>query len=202
MVMKLRAILLFGAPGAGKGTQGKVLGTVPTFFHCACGDVFRNLTVESDLGRTFLDYSGRGELVPDEYTIRLWRHFIDSRTKGGQFISERDLLVLDGIPRNVTQAEMLTGILDVQAVFYLTCPDRNKLTSRLQRRALKENRLDDANYEVILQRLDIYEKDTKPLLEFYGKNLVHHIDAMQAPAKVLQDILSIVNKLENPVQVH
>jgi adenylate kinase len=193
--MKLRAILLFGAPGAGKGTQGKVLGTVPSFFHCACGDVFRNLTVENDLGRAFLDYSSRGEFVPDEYTIRLWQQFIDSRTKGGLYTPERDILVLDGIPRNVAQAKMLTGVLDVLAVFYLTCPDRNKLISRLQRRALKENRLDDANHEVILQRLDIYEKDTKPLLDFYGRNLVHHIDAMQTPAKVLQDILSIVNKL-------
>ena len=171
------------------------MGTVPSFFHCACGDVFRNLTVESELGRTFLDYSGRGELVPDEYTIRLWQHFIESRSKGGQFIPEHDILVLDGIPRNVAQAQMLAAVLDVQAVFYLTCPDRNKLVSRLQRRALKENRLDDANYEVILQRLDVYEKDTRPLLDFYGAKLVRHIDAMQAPAKVLQDILSVVNKL-------
>ncbi len=193
--MKLRAILLFGAPGAGKGTQGKALGTIPNFFHCACGDVFRNLTIESDLGRAFLDYSSHGELVPDEYTIRLWRQFIESRTQSGQFSPDHDILVLDGIPRNLTQAKMLSGIIDVKAVFYLTCPDRTKLISRLQRRALKENRLDDANYEVILQRLDVYEKETKPLLDFYGINLVHHIDALQPPAKVLQDILSVVNKL-------
>src|SRR4051794_31144309 len=52
--MKLRTILLFGAPGSGKGTQGKILGSVPNFFHCACGDVFRNLTIDNELGRTFI----------------------------------------------------------------------------------------------------------------------------------------------------
>ncbi|MGH7972588.1 MAG: nucleoside monophosphate kinase, partial [Limisphaerales bacterium] len=63
--MNYRTILLFGAPGAGKGTQGKILGMVPHFFHCACGDVFRSLSADSSVGRTFLEYSGRGDLVPD-----------------------------------------------------------------------------------------------------------------------------------------
>ena len=58
--MKFRTILFFGAPGAGKGTQGKILGTIPNFFHCACGDVFRTLTAESSIGRVFIDYSSKG----------------------------------------------------------------------------------------------------------------------------------------------
>ena len=69
--MKYRALLLFGAPGSGKGTQGRLLGATPGFFHCACGDVFRALDVQSPLGREFMDYSTRGELVPDELTVRL-----------------------------------------------------------------------------------------------------------------------------------
>ena len=76
--MKYRTILLFGAPGAGKGTQGKILGTIPNFFHCACGDVFRSLNATDPLGRVFLEYSSRGELVPDEPTVELWRSFIQS----------------------------------------------------------------------------------------------------------------------------
>src|SRR5882672_7358927 len=75
---RYHAIILFGAPGAGKGTQGKILGTIPRFFHCACGEVFRNLTIDNELGRTFLEYSSRGQLVPDESTVRLWRAYIDS----------------------------------------------------------------------------------------------------------------------------
>ena len=193
--MKYNTILLFGAPGAGKGTQGKVIGTVPMFYHCACGDVFRNLTIENELGRTILEYSGRGELVPDEYTVRLWREYIEGRTKTGQFNPERDILVLDGIPRNLAQAQMLTDSLNVLAIFYLTCTDRSKLIARLQRRALRDNRLDDANFEVILQRLDVYERETKPLLDFYGPHLLHTIDSTKSPVKVLRDLLDVVTKL-------
>ena len=192
--MKFNTILLFGAPGAGKGTQGKVIGTVPMFYHCACGDVFRNLTIDNELGRTFLEYSGRGELVPDEYTVRLWREYIEGRTKTGQFNPERDILVLDGIPRNVHQAEMLDDTLDVKAIFYLHCSNPGAMVHRLQHRALKENRLDDANLEVIRDRLKVYDRETKPLLKFYGKKLVHRIDSTQTPIKVLLDLLRYTRK--------
>ena len=72
---KYRTILLFGAPGSGKGTQGKILGSVPNFFHCACGDVFRSLKADSAIGQVFIEYSSRGELVPDGPTIDLWREW-------------------------------------------------------------------------------------------------------------------------------
>ena len=187
--MKYRSILLFGAPGAGKGTQGKILGVIPNFFHCACGDVFRNLRPDSDLGKIFIDYSGRGKLVPDEPTIELWRQFIDNMTKIGRFHPGQDTLVLDGIPRNVRQAEFLKDTLNVTAVFLLKSMDEDKLVQRIQRRAIKENRLDDANLEVIRQRLRVYEQETMPVLNYYGGTVVHQINADQSPGKVLADIL-------------
>ena len=193
--MKYRTILLFGAPGAGKGTQGKILGTIPHFFHCACGDVFRNLTVNSPLGKVFIEYSGRGQLVPDEPTIKLWRQSIDNAMRADRFDAKTDTLVLDGIPRNVSQAKMLRNTLDVSAVFYLHCTDMSKMVARLQRRALKENRLDDANLEVIRSRLEVYDSETKPLLQYYGKKLVHHIDSTQKPVAVLAEILKHARKL-------
>ena len=189
--MKYRSILLFGAPGAGKGTQGKILGVIPNFFHCACGDVFRNLRADSALGRLFIEYSSRGELVPDGPTIELWRQFIENTTKIGRFHPEQDTLVLDGIPRNVVQAEILRDTLNVLAVFYLKDSNEEKLITRIQRRAIKENRLDDANLTVIRHRLETYESDTKPVLNFYGDKLVHQINADQTPAKVLADILQV-----------
>jgi adenylate kinase len=193
--MKYRSILLFGAPGAGKGTQGKILGSIPHFLHCSCGDVFRNLRPESPLGKLFLDYSSRGQLVPDAPTIELWQQFIKDLTKTGRLHPERDTLVLDGIPRNVHQAEILRDVLEVVGVFYLCSQDFESLVARIQRRAMKENRLDDANLEVIRQRLKTYEAETKPVLKFYGKKLVHQINADQSPAKVLADILRhAVNK--------
>jgi adenylate kinase len=192
---KYRTILLFGAPGSGKGTQGKILGTIPGFYHCSCGEVFRNLRVDSPIGRVFLDYSSRGQLVPDEPTVQLWRENIRAMTQAGHFNPETDILVLDGIPRNPHQAEMLADTLDVIAIFKLTCADNSKLIERLQRRALRENRLDDANLEVIRQRLETYERETRPVLEFYPRDILHNIDATQSPVNVLRDILRVIAKL-------
>jgi adenylate kinase len=130
-------------------------------------------------------------LVPDEPTIELWRQSIENNTKVGRFHPDQDTLVLDGIPRNVRQAEILKDTLNVVAVFLLKSADEKKLINRIQRRAIKENRLDDANLDVIRDRLHVYENETKPVLNFYGKKVVHHINADQTPAKVLADILHI-----------
>jgi adenylate kinase len=188
--MIYRTILLFGAPGAGKGTQGKILGTIPNFFHCACGDVFRSMKADSDVGRIFLEYSSRGELVPDQPTVDLWHHYIETCTKSSRFRPEADTLVLDGIPRNVSQAKMLESRLDVVAVFNLRCPNPDVLIQRLQGRALKENRLDDANLEVIRNRLQTYERESRPVLNFYDKSVVREVDAGQTPVQVLAEILN------------
>ena len=190
--MKYQTILLFGAPGAGKGTQGKILGTIPHFYHCACGDVFRNLRTDNDLGRTFVEYSSRGQLVPDDATVKLWRQSIDRTTDSGRLHPELDTLILDGIPRNLCQAQMLQEAIDVRAVVNMVCTDKEKVIERLQRRALHENRLDDANLEVIRSRLEVYEQQTKPILDFYGPSLVHTVDATQTPVQVLRDILNII----------
>jgi adenylate kinase len=187
--MNYHTILLFGAPGAGKGTQGKILGTIPNFFHCACGDVFRSLKADSPIGRVFLEYSSRGQLVPDTTTIELWHDFIDGSTKAGRFRPDQDTLVLDGIPRSVPQAVILKDTLDVIAIFYLRCSNEDALIQRLQRRALKENRLDDANLHVIRERQATYERETKPVLDYYGKDIQHRINSDQPPHKVLFDLL-------------
>jgi adenylate kinase len=193
--MSYRTVLLFGAPGAGKGTQGKILGTIPNFFHCACGDVFRSLKTDTPIGKVFLEYSSRGELVPDEQTIELWRDFISTSTKTGRFRPDQDTLVLDGIPRNERQAEILKDTLNVVAMFYLRCTRVDDLVERLQKRALKENRLDDANMDVIRARQETYKRESRPVLDYYGKKILHRINADQSPAKVLHDILRHLVKI-------
>ena len=193
--MKHRTILLFGAPGSGKGTQGKILANIPGFFHCACGDIFRNLKADSELGRVFVEFSSKGQLVPDDATIKLWSQFIQTSTQVGRFHPEKNLLVLDGIPRNIAQAKILKDVLDVRAMFWLKTKDFDALVRRIQRRALKENRLDDMNLEIIRSRLDTYERETQPLVEYYGKKLVKRIDSDQTPAEVARDILAKIIKL-------
>ena len=190
-----RTILMFGAPGSGKGTHGRALGAIPGYLHCACGDVFRSLRPEMPLGKVFLEYSSRGQLVPDEPTIELWRQCIDNSTQVGRFHPDADTLVLDGIPRSVHQAEMLKDTLNVIAVFYLTSNKKENLVNRMQRRALKDNRLDDANLDVIRQRLKTYERETKPVLNFYGKGLVHRINTDGPPVETFFGILKQVVKL-------
>jgi adenylate kinase len=192
--MKFRTILLFGAPGSGKGTQGKIMGAIPNFYHFSCGDLFRNLTPDTELGKIFLDYSSRGQLVPDEPTIRLWQHTLHMAEQDGRFNRKTDTLILDGIPRNLQQAQMLQGLVKVRTVLYLCCTDMKKLVARLQRRALRENRLDDANIKVIRQRLHTYEHETRPVLDFYGENLVRKIDSTQSPVHVLSEILALLTK--------
>ena len=162
--MKFRAILLFGAPGAGKGTQGKILGQIPNFVHFSCGEAFRNLRVDSPLGGVFMEYASKGQLVPDEPTIELWQRSIDGLIATNRFNPEADTLLLDGIPRNPNQARILEDLIEVKAIFNLFCPVVERLVARLQRRALKENRLDDANVEVIRARLETYKRDTRAVL--------------------------------------
>jgi adenylate kinase len=190
--VRYKSLLLLGAPGSGKGTQGKILGTIPGFFHCACGDVFRAVDVRSEFGKAFLQYSSKGQLVPDDITIGLWSAQIDGMMKAGRFKPDIDFLVLDGIPRNVNQAKILSDKLDVRSVFHLQCPDKSKIYDRLQRRALKENRLDDINIEVIEKRQKVYEEETKPVIEFYGPDLISDINTDQWPYQVLRDILNQV----------
>jgi adenylate kinase len=187
-----KSLLLFGAPGSGKGTQGKILGTIPGFYHCACGDVFRAVDVRSDFGKAFLQYSSKGQLVPDDVTVGLWAHQIETMEHAGRFRPESDFLVLDGIPRNVAQAKMLEGKLDVRRVFHLDCADKAKVYERLKRRALKENRLDDINEEVIERRQKVYERESAPVLDYYGEKLVTRVNSDQPPFQVLRDILSDV----------
>lgn len=186
---RYRTILFFGAPGSGKGTQGKILGKTPGFYHCACGDVFRSLDPSSELGAEFLEYSSRGELVPDEITVRLWHESILKTVKSGKFKPERDYLILDGIPRNVKQAALMEELIEVRRVFHLSCPERDKLVARLKKRALRDNRLDDANEEVIRHRLATYDSESKPMLEHYSSVRRHDIDATMSPLDVLHGII-------------
>ena len=193
---RFRTLLILGAPGSGKGTQGMVLGKIPRFHHLACGDVFRSLDTRTLLGQKFVEYSSRGELVPDDVTVQLWRANIMQRVDSHNFKPEIDFLVLDGIPRNVEQAKHMEADIEVLKVFHLSCPDRTELARRLRKRALKDNRFDDASETVIQNRFATYEAETKPILDYYSGDRIVDIDASQSPAKVLYDILGHVMRLE------
>lgn len=189
---RYKTILLFGAPGSGKGTQGKILGVVPGFYHLSCGEVFRTLNAKSELGRTFVEYSSRGELVPDDLTIKMWKENIHAQEVLSLYKPDDDLLILDGIPRNANQAKLMDEHIEVLKIIYLVCDNEKAMVDRLRRRALKENRADDAREEVIRRRWDVYKRETMPVLEHYPKKIINQVSAMGSPASVLQHILELV----------
>lgn len=194
---KYKTVLLFGAPGSGKGTQGRIIGKIPGFYHCACGDVFRNIDLHSELGKVFYDYSSRGELVPDDVTVRMWAESVRAHTILGTYKPHYDMLVLDGIPRTLKQAELMADHIDVLKIIHLSCDDEEAMFHRLRKRALKENRHDDADEKVIRNRWRVYEKETKPVLDYYQRSLVTPIDSIGSPARILHDILETLVPLQD-----
>lgn len=182
------SILMFGCPGSGKGTQGAVLGCMPNLVHLAMGDIFRGLDPNTDIGREFRSYSTKGLLVPDELTIRVFRHHVDGLIQAGKLNLGYHALILDGIPRTVAQVQLLAEVIEVKKIIYLMIDDRDALVTRLAARASKSNRPDDADRKVIENRIDVYERETAPVLDAYPKKLIAKVNADQHPLAVLRDV--------------
>jgi adenylate kinase len=188
MSMRYKSILLFGAPGSGKGTQGKAIGSLPGFFHCACGDVFRALDPQSPIGKLFAQYSSTGGLVPDELTVELWRQTVAGWAAAGRFNPQSDILLLDGIPRTIEQAQIMQADIDVAAIVYLVCNNVEEIVARLKRRAASSARADDTNEEVIRYRMEVYEELTQPVLAYYPRTRIIRVNASRPVEQVTADL--------------
>jgi adenylate kinase len=188
------AILLFGCPGSGKGTQGLALAGLPNLYHLAMGDIFRGLDKQSDIGKEFLSYSTQGLLVPDELTVRVWKQHVQGLIDSGELRPDYHVLLLDGIPRTPTQVELLRDCLNVLRVIHLVIENVDALVTRLSLRARKANRPDDADPAVIRKRIDVYEQETAPVLRAFNTGLVTEINADQHPLAVLRDIADCLSQ--------
>src|SRR4051812_27978213 len=193
---KYRTILLFGMPGSGKGTQGAVLDQLPDLVHVSMGDVFRKIPKYGQFGKEIERYTSKGALVPDDLTVRIWERHIQILEWQELLLPDQHTLILDGLPRNYAQAERLDHILDVRQIFHLKINDEAKASERLKSRALRENRLDDMNEEVIKRRLQTYYEETFKTLCFYPPELVFDIDASQSPLCVLRDITNRLTEVQ------
>ena len=191
-----QTILLFGMPGSGKGTQGAVLGKLPGVVHISSGDLFRRLPKHGELGREVVNYTSQGLLVPDELTIRIWKRHLQILTLQEEAVPGSTTLVLDGLPRNRSQAEQLAEILDVVQVFHLCINDVDEAKDRLAARSLRENRLDDINDAVVRKRLQVYRDETVQTLGAYDPSIIFEVDASQSPLKVHADIAVRLAELE------
>jgi adenylate kinase len=185
--------LFFGAPGAAKVRKGKILRHYPRFFTLRAAMSFVLSILELHSARHFSPFAA-GNWSPMISLFSFGRRIAD-HVGAHIFKPTSDSLVLDGIPRNVGQARIME-IIDVKQVFHLACRDRSALVSRLRKRALKDNRFDDASEDVIRRRLQTYEEESKPVLEFYGPGLIREVDATQTPLKVAYDLLTAVVQQE------
>lgn len=165
---------------------------MPNLRHLAMGDIFRGLDKASDIGREFLSYSTKGLLVPDELTIRVFQHHLAGAVSAGRIDSGYHMLVLDGIPRTVAQVGLLADTVMVRKIIHLVIDDRDALITRLALRARKSNRPDDADRKVIENRIDVYERETAPVLDAFNKKLIARVNADQHPLGVLRDIATVL----------
>ena len=195
MTDRYKTVLLFGGPGSGKGTQGLTLGSILGFFHCSSGDIFRAIDPTTEIGKIFKDYSTRGELVPDDVTVRLWAETMQTWVADGKYDPAKDMLILDGIPRTVQQAQIMDEHIDVLNVLHLVCPDRDAMVQRLRKRALKQGRKDDADENVIRNRWEVYDAETKPVIDHYPTSVITEINGTATPLQVFSDVLAVVKPI-------
>lgn len=191
-----RSVVLVGPPGVGKGTQGKLLSHIPGIFHLSSGDMFRELDEESELGQLFHQYATHGEFVPDDITIKTWLEYVRTKVEHNEYNPETDLLILDGIPRNIDQAQLLCPYINILKILFMVCEDREVMFERIRGRAVKEKRQDDADELVARYRWDKYKNDTEPMIDHFPQEMIRIIDADTIPADVLHQILSVIVPLQ------
>jgi adenylate kinase len=177
-------LIVMGPPGAGKGTQAKALAQENAWVHLSTGEVFRDhARRQTELGRIAKTFLDRGEYVPDEVTIGMVRERLRE-------IPPSTRILFDGFPRTVAQAQELDRLLaevgrHAAAVLLIDAP-REELLARLGGRAKAEGRTDDTP-EVIGRRLDVYEEQTRPVIQHYeNRGMVRHIDGVGRVAEVTQ----------------
>jgi adenylate kinase len=181
-------VVLLGAPGSGKGTQGEVLAERLRVPHIASGELLRQAT-RTEVGREMAGYLDRGELVPDDLVVALMGDVLTKAMDSGGYI-------LDGFPRNRAQAERLEAVAAPEAVVYLALPD-DVARQRMARRAGKAGRSDDADDNVIERRLRLFHAQTEPLLDFYrDRGLLIAVDACETPEAVSTAILEALPSKE------
>ena len=213
----MKKIILFGPPGAGKGTfSGQIKKVLPDIAHVSTGDIFReNLKNETPLGLKAKEYMDKGELVPDEVTIGMVKDRLnkeDTRQNG---------FILDGFPRTLPQAQALSAITDID-LFLLLDVSRDIITKRILGRysckscgeiynkytlppkkegicdkcgaEIKFEQRSDDNEETLKNRLDAYEKNAKPIIKFYKKKkLLKKVNAENTLALTADQIKSILD---------
>jgi len=188
-------IVLFGPPGAGKGTQAEFLIEKFGLYHLSTGDLLRNeIALGTKLGLEAKSYMEKGELVPDTVVIGIIKNKLEtnSNTKG---------FIFDGFPRTVEQAKVLDNLLNenhtpISGMLKLEV-EKHVLIERLLRRGKISGRLDDQNQLIIETRLNVYNEKTLPLIEYYKQQNKHFdINGIGTIAEINERLKKVVEKIQ------
>ena len=161
-------LILFGPPGSGKGTQAKLLEEKFQLLQISTGDLFRyELGNNTDLGQEARSYMDKGQLVPDEVTVKMLQSKLEKHPEARGYI-------FDGFPRTIPQSEALDALLEkrgeyVDQLIALDVPD-DEIVVRLLERGKTSGRSDDANEEVIRNRIKVYDSETAPVFAYYEEH--------------------------------
>ncbi len=183
-------IIIFGPPGAGKGTQAKILVHKLNCFQVSTGEMLRDeIKKDTEIGKKIINNMNNGKFVEDEIVNKLLEKLI-SESK----INKR---IFDGYPRTINQAKNLENLLSnsnqkIDYIFFLNV-NKESIIERIEKRKLLENRSDDDG-STILKRYDIYMKETKPVLDFYSAHKgFHEIDGNLEIDQITSKIAAILN---------
>ena len=192
--IKMKNIVIFGAPGSGKGTQSDLIIENYGLEHISTGDVLRNeIKKGTELGKTAQGFIDKGQLIPDDLMVSILASVYDSFGRGHKGV------IFDGFPRTIPQAEALKQMLDergdkIAAMIELDVPE-DELMTRLIKRGKDSGRADD-NEETIKKRLVVYHTQTQPLIEWYKKEgLHHHIDGLGTLERIFADIKQVIDHI-------
>ncbi len=184
-------IILFGPPGAGKGTQAKYLEKKLNSFQISTGDILREeIKNNTEIGKKIINAMSEGRFVSDDIVNKLLEmHVFDPKKK--------NKLIFDGYPRSIEQAKNLDLLIDrsdqkIDYVFFLNV-SKDTIIKRIQKRKILEDRIDD-ELDTILKRYDTYMETTKPVLDFYSKNTnFHELDGSHEIDKITNKIQAFIN---------
>jgi len=187
-------IVLFGKPGAGKGTQAEFLKDKYNLVHLSTGDIFRfNIKNDTDLGRLAKTFMDKGDLVPDEVTIKMLQSEVDKNPQAAGFL-------FDGFPRTIAQAEALDAFLaskeeEITATVALEANDEI-LVQRLLERGKTSGRPDDQDEEKIRNRYQEYNEKTAPLMDYYkAQNKFYAVDGIGSIQEVTERLSVVLDEL-------
>lgn len=187
-------IVLFGKPGAGKGTQAEFLKKKYNLTHLSTGDIFRfNIKNETELGKLAKTYMDKGDLVPDEVTIQMLQSEVDKNPQSEGFL-------FDGFPRTLSQAEALDNFLEskeekITATVALEANDEI-LVQRLLERGKTSGRPDDQDEEKIRNRYQEYNEKTAPLMDYYkAQNKFHAVDGIGTIEEITDRLSTVIDSL-------